>query len=152
MGTASGVGGWECVPSARVVQSRRSPSRRSASTSLISVSAGWEIGGSERHLGPGSASDAGPQPFSTGGLSRGPSPLWGPLCESNVITSGAFSFYLGLRGPGSFIRFPRHQARSRGLCVFFFFPPLSSPFDPSETGQAPEALLPTGEGQVAGLG
>ena len=45
----------------------------SAATSLISLLAGWEIGDSQEHLGPGSAWDAGPQPL----------PLWGPLSGSH---------------------------------------------------------------------
>lgn len=47
--------------------------RLSAATSLISLLAGWEIGDSQEHLGPGSAWDAGPQPL----------PLWGPLLGSH---------------------------------------------------------------------
>lgn len=39
----------------------------STSTFFISVLASWEIGGSELHLGPGSAGDAGPQPLPTEG-------------------------------------------------------------------------------------
>lgn len=45
----------------------------SAATSLISLLAGWEIGDSQEHLGPGSAWDAGSQPL----------PLWGPLSGSH---------------------------------------------------------------------
>ena len=66
----------------------------------------------------------GPSPSRSGGLSQGPTPLVGPFCEANVITdgNGAFSFDLALRGAGSFIRFLRHQAGSRGLgCYFFLF-------------------------------
>ena len=98
--------------------------RLSAATSLISLLAGWEIGDSQEHLGPAQPGMLGPSPSHSGGLSRGPTPLLGPFCESNVITdgNGAFSFDLALRGAGSFIRFPRHQAGSRGLgCYFFLF-------------------------------
>lgn len=119
---------WAGVCAARVAGASAGHCGLSAATSFISVLAGWEIGGSEQHLGPGSARDAGPQPLLTGCLSRGPTPLLGPFCESNVITDGnsAFAFYLGLRGAGSFIRFLRHQAEAEGWVIF-----LSSPFDPS---------------------
>lgn len=64
----------------------------------------------------------GPSPSPTGGLSQGPTPLLGPFCESDVITdgNGAFSFYLALRGAGSIIRFPRHQAGSGRAGLLFF--------------------------------
>lgn len=71
----------------------------------------------------------GPRPSPPRGPSQGLAPLSGPFCESNVITdrNGDFSFHLSLRGVGSFIRFPRHQAGSGQLgCSFFFF---FSPFN-----------------------
>lgn len=63
------------------------------------------------------------RPLPTEGPSQGPTLLSAPFCESNVITdgNGAFSFSLGLRGPGSFIRFPRHWSEAGGCIGLFFF-------------------------------
>lgn len=112
----------------------------SAATSFISHLEGWEIGDSQEHLGLAHPGMLGLSPSRSGGLSRGPTPLWDHFCESNVITdgNGAFSFDLALRGAGGFIRFPRHQAGSRMLgCYFFSLLFLTQ----VESKSGPESLL-----------
>lgn len=62
-----------------------------------------EIDGSEQHLGPDLALMPGPRPPHRGAPSQGPTPLSGPFCESDVITSGreqSWQFYSVSQVPG----------------------------------------------------